>query len=122
MNKNFFISTPIYYPSGKPHIGTAYATALADVIAKYKRLIGYDVFFLTGLDEHGQKVQEAAEKNGFANPQAYTDDVAKNFVDLWKKMDISNTKFIRTTDQYHVESVKKIFSQMIKNNDIYLGK
>ncbi|MDR2821861.1 MAG: methionine--tRNA ligase [Mycoplasmataceae bacterium] len=120
MNKNFFITTAIHYSSGLPHIGHAYENILADSIARYKRLIGFDVMFLTGLDEHGQKIAEIATKNNM-DVVAWTDHIHVKFQELWDKLHISNDKFIRTTDKYHVESVQKIFSKMLSNNDIYLG-
>ena len=98
--KNFYITTPIYYPSGKLHIGSAYTTIACDVLARYKRLMGFDVFYLTGLDEHGQKIQQKAEEAGIT-PQAYVDGMAVGVKELWKLLDISYDKFIRTTDDYH---------------------
>ena len=120
-NKTFYITTPIYYPSGKFHIGTAYTTIASDAMARYKRLRGYDVRFLTGMDEHGQKIQEVAEKAG-QNPQEYVDGVTKVAKDLWAKMDISYDDYIRTTETRHKESVKKIFKKFLENGDIYKGK
>ena len=93
--KNFYITTPIYYPSGKLHIGSAYTTIACDVLARYKRLMGYDVFYLTGLDEHGQKIQQKAEEAGIT-PQAYVDGMAVGVKELWQLLDISYDKFIRT--------------------------
>ncbi|HQQ89800.1 MAG TPA: class I tRNA ligase family protein, partial [Oscillospiraceae bacterium] len=106
--QKFYITTPIYYPSDKLHIGHSYCTVAADVMARYKRLQGYDVMFLTGTDEHGQKIQQKAEAAG-VTPQQYVDHIVSGIQDLWKLMNISNDRFIRTTDDYHVESVKKIF-------------
>ncbi len=120
MQKTFFISTPIYYTSGKLTIGHSYTTIICDVIARYKKMRGYDVFFLTGTDEHGQKVQENAAKLNIT-PKEYTDGLAKNCQDLWKILKIDYDKFIRTTDEYHVNNVKKIFSQFIKQGDVYKG-
>ncbi|MDR2829015.1 MAG: methionine--tRNA ligase [Mycoplasmataceae bacterium] len=120
MNKTFFITTAIHYSSGLPHIGHAYENILADTIARYKRMIGFDVMFLTGLDEHGQKIAEIATKNNM-NVIEWTDYIHDKFQELWNRLHISNDKFIRTTDIYHVEAVQKIFSQMLKNDDIYLG-
>lgn len=121
MDKKYYVTTPIYYPSGKFHVGTAYSTILADTIARYKRQRGYDTFFLTGLDEHGQKIEEKAnEKN--MEPKEYVDEMAKMAKDLWKKLDISYDKFIRTTDDFHVLAVQKIFTYFLNNGDIYLGK
>lgn len=121
MNKKFYITTPIYYPSGKFHVGTAYSTMLADTIARYKRQRGYDTFFLTGLDEHGQKIEEKAKEKDM-EPKAYVDEMADMAKELWKKLDISYDNFIRTTDDFHVKAVQKIFSYFLKNGDIYLGK
>lgn len=121
MKKNFFISTPIYYPSAKLHIGHAYCTTLTDTIARYKRMRGYDVFFLTGSDEHGEKIETNAAKAG-KTPQAFVDEIVEGFHDLWQTLDISNDKFIRTTDQDHMETVANIFSRLLAQGDIYLGK
>lgn len=119
--KNFFISTPIYYPSGKLHIGSAYTTIACDVLARYKRLMGYDVFYLTGLDEHGQKIQSKAEEAGI-NPQAYVDNMAVGVKELWELLDISYDKFIRTTDDYHEKVVADVFERLLAQDDIYLGE
>lgn len=116
----FYITTPIYYPSAKLHIGHTYCTVATDVMARYKRLQGYDVMFLTGADEHGLKIQQKAEAAGIT-PQEYVDKVVAGIQDLWKMMNISNDRFIRTTDDYHVESVKKIFKQLYDQGDIYKG-
>lgn len=116
----FYITTPIYYPSAKLHIGHTYCTVAADVMARYKRLQGYDVMFLTGADEHGLKIQQKAEAAGIT-PQQYVDNIVAGIQDLWKMMNISNDRFIRTTDDYHVESVKKIFKQLYDQGDIYKG-
>ncbi|MGL4948719.1 MAG: methionine--tRNA ligase [Mycoplasma sp.] len=119
MNKTFYISTPIYYPSGKPHVGHAYSTILADALAKYKKLIGYDTFFLTGTDEHGKKLEEAALKANVPLMQ-YIDNNVNIFIDLWKKLGVDYSKFIRTTDEKHMSSVQKVFSQYLKDDLIYL--
>lgn len=119
--KTFYITTPIYYPSGKPHIGHCYCTLACDAIARYKRMQGYDVMFLTGTDEHGQKIELNAEKEGIT-PKQYVDRVAKEFQDLWKLLNISNDKFIRTTDDYHVKAVQKIFKELYDRGDIYKGE
>lgn len=119
MEKTFYITTPIYYPSGKPHIGTAYTTILADTIARYKRLQGYDVRFLTGIDEHGQKIAQVAEKTGLT-PQVHVDQAAEAYQGLWKVLNISNSDFMRTTDGYHKQAVQKIFEKLEANGDIYL--
>lgn len=116
----FYITTPIYYPSGNPHIGHAYCTTIADVIARYKRMRHFDVYFLTGTDEHGQKIEKNAKLAGLT-PKEYVDNIVTIFKKLWEAMDISNDDFIRTTDERHIEAVQKIFSKMYKNGDIYLG-
>jgi len=116
----FYITTPIYYPSDKLHIGHSYCTVATDVMARYKRLQGYDVMFLTGTDEHGQKIQQKAEAAG-VTPQQYVDNIVDGIKRLWKLMDISNDRFIRTTDDYHVESVQKIFRKLYESGDIYKG-
>ncbi len=118
--KKFYITTPIYYPSASPHLGHAYCTTMCDVLARGKRLRGYDVFFVTGLDEHGQKIEKNAEAKG-VTPQAFVDEVAKSFTSLWNAMEISNDDFIRTTQERHVSTVQKIFSRMLKQDDIYLS-
>ena len=117
----FYITTPIYYPSGKLHIGNAYTTIACDVLARYKRLQGFDVFFLTGTDEHGQKIEEKAEELQMT-PQAYVDKMVIGIKKLWKTLDISNDKFIRTTDDYHEKAIQKIFQKLLDQGDIYLGK
>lgn len=119
--KSFYITTPIYYPSGKLHIGSAYTTIACDVLARYKRMMGFDVQYLTGLDEHGQKIQQKAEEAGIT-PQEYVDGMAESVKTLWELLDISYDKFIRTTDTYHEEVVAKIFEQLLAQGDIYLGE
>ena len=119
--QSFYITTPIYYPSGKLHIGSAYTTIACDVLARYKRLMGYDVFYLTGLDEHGQKIQQKAEEAGIS-PQAYVDGMAVGVKELWKLLDISYDKFIRTTDDYHEKVVADVFERLLAQDDIYLGE
>ena len=119
--KKFFISTPIYYSSGNPHIGHAYTTIIADVLARYKRLFGYDVFFLTGMDEHGQKIQQKAFEENIS-PKALVDRNSIIFLNLWKRLHISFSKFIRTTQMDHEESVQKVFSYLYKQGKIYLGQ
>ncbi|ADR18832.1 methionine--tRNA ligase [Calditerrivibrio nitroreducens] len=122
MNKpTFYVTTPIYYVNDVPHIGHAYTTVAADVISRYKRLSGYDVFFLTGTDEHGQKIEMAAEKQGIT-PKQLADKVVERFKNLWIKLNISYDKFIRTTDDYHKKSVQYIFKKMMDNGDIYQGE
>ncbi|MBA2795435.1 methionine--tRNA ligase [Streptococcus porcinus] len=119
--KPFYITTPIYYPSGKLHIGSAYTTIACDVLARYKRLMHHDVFYLTGLDEHGQKIQTKAEEAGIT-PQAYVDGMARDVKKLWSLLDISYDKFIRTTDSYHEEVVAEVFEKLLAQDDIYLGE
>ena len=121
MNKNFYITTPIYYPSAKPHMGHAYSSISADVIARYKRLEGYDVKFLTGTDEHGQKIQKSAATANLA-PIDFCDKISKVFLDLTKQLNLSNTDFIRTTEPRHIETVQKLWKILEKNNKIYLSK
>jgi methionyl-tRNA synthetase len=116
--KTFYITTPIYYPSDKLHIGHSYTTVAADAIARYKRLRGYDVMFLTGTDEHGQKIQRKAEAKG-VTPKQYVDEIVSGIKELWKLMKITNDKFIRTTDKEHEAAVQKIFKKLYDNGDIY---
>ena len=120
-NKTFYITTPIYYPSGKFHIGTAYTTVASDTIARYKRLRGYDVRFLTGMDEHGQKIQEKAAEAG-KHPQEYVNEIADAAKKLWALMDISYDDFIQTTQERHTKTVEKIFQKFLDNGDIYKGE
>ena len=122
-NKRYYITTPIYYPSDKLHIGHTYCTVATDALARYKRLQGYDVMFLTGTDEHGQKIEDKAKDAG-VTPQEYVDKIVEGeggVLDLWKLMNISNDRFIRTTDDYHVSAIQKIFKKMYENGDIYKG-
>lgn len=119
--KTFYITTPIYYPSGKFHIGTAYTTVASDTIARYKRLKGYDVRFLTGMDEHGQKIQEKAAEAG-KHPQDYVNEIADAAKKLWGLMDISYDDFIQTTQDRHTKAVEKIFQKFLDNGDIYKGE
>ena len=119
--KTFYITTPIYYPSGKFHIGTAYTTVAADAIARYKRAKGYDVQFLTGMDEHGQKIQEKAKESNM-HPQDYVNEIAEAAKKLWALMDISYDDFIQTTQERHTKSVEKIFKKFLDNGDIYKGE
>lgn len=119
----FYITTPIYYPSDKLHIGHTYCTVATDSIARYKRMCGYDVMFLTGTDEHGQKIEEKAKEAGLS-PKQFVDNIVegpRGVKDLWKLMNISNDRFIRTTDDYHVEAIQKIFRKMYEKGDIYKG-
>ncbi len=118
--KTFYISTPIYYPSDKLHIGHTYSTVAADTMARYKRFQGFDTFFLTGTDEHGQKIEDKA-KNAGVTPKEYVDNIVLGIKDLWKLMNISYDKFIRTTDDYHEKAVQKIFKKMYDKGDIYKG-
>ena len=117
-NKKFYITTPIYYPSDKLHIGHSYTTVACDALARYKRKQGYDVMFLTGTDEHGQKIQDKAAAKG-VTPKQYVDEIVATVKDLWKTMDVSYDRFIRTTDEYHVKSVQKIFTDLYNKGDIY---
>ncbi len=119
--KSFYITTPIYYPSGKLHIGSAYTTIACDVLARYKRMMHYDTYYLTGLDEHGQKIQQKAEEAGIT-PQAYVDGMAVGVKELWSLLDISYDKFIRTTDDYHESVVAAVFEKLLAQGDIYLGE
>ena len=119
--KTFYITTPIYYPSGNAHIGHSYTTVASDAIARYKRMQGYDVMFLTGTDEHGLKIEQKAEAAG-VTPKEYVDKIVANFQQLWKLLNISNDRFIRTTDDYHVKAVQKIFRALYDRGDIYKGK
>ena len=121
MSKKYYITTPIYYPSGKFHIGTAYTTVLADTMKKYRKLKGYDTYLLTGTDEHGQKIQNKAEELG-KTPQQYVDEMAQMAKDLWKTMNIDYDQFIRTTDEKHVKVVEKIFDRFMESGDIYKGE
>ncbi|TFB21050.1 methionine--tRNA ligase [Filobacillus milosensis] len=120
-NKTFYITTPIYYPSGNLHIGHAYTTVAGDAMARYKRLRGYDVMYLTGTDEHGQKIQRKAADDG-VTPQQYVDNIVNGIQDLWSKLDISHDDFIRTTQDRHKEIVEKIFDRLVKQGDIYLDE
>ena len=121
MSKPFYITTPIYYPNAVPHVGTAYTTIICDVVSRYKRLTGEEVGFMTGVDEHGQKIQETAEKNGFT-PQQWVDKMSLNFTTLWKKLNISNTDFLRTTQERHLKTVREIIKRVHDKGDIYRGE
>ena len=121
MAKNFYITTPIYYPSGKPHMGHAYSSIIADVFARFKRLEGYNVFFLTGTDEHGLKIQREAEKKNM-NPKIFCNELSIKFKDLTKTLNLSNDDFIRTTEERHYKSVEAIWDRLVKSGDIYLDK
>ena len=122
--KKFYITTPIYYPSSNLHIGHAYCTVATDAMARFKRLQGYHVKFLTGTDEHGQKIEDKAKAAG-VTPQQFVDDIVlgeRGVLDLWKLMNLSHDRFIRTTDDYHVESIQKIVKMMYDRGDIYTGE
>lgn len=119
--KKFYITTPIYYINDVPHLGHAYTTIMADVIKRYKQLTGHEVFFLTGTDEHGQKIAESADKQNMT-PQQWADNVVVRFKELWKVLELDYDKFIRTTDAYHKEGVKKIFKKVMDRGDIYAGE
>ena len=119
--KNFYITTPIYYPSGKPHMGHAYSSIIADIFARFKRLEGYNVLFLTGTDEHGQKIQKEAEKNN-KDPKVFCDELSEKFKSLTKTLNLSNDDFIRTTESRHHKSVIEIWEKLVKSGDIYLDK
>jgi len=121
MQNTFYITTPIYYPSDKLHIGHCYTTIAADVISRYKRMQGYDVMFLTGTDEHGQKIEQAAKKAG-ETPKEYVDRIVAGIIELWKFMNISNDRFIRTTDDYHELSIQRIFKKLYDSDEIYKGQ
>ncbi len=118
MKEKFYITTPIYYPSGKWHLGTCYTTVVCDAIARFKRLDGYDVFYLTGTDEHGQKIEKYASAAG-VQPKEYVDKIVGELKKLWELLDISYDKFIRTTDEQHENAVKKIFNKLYEKGDIY---
>tara|TARA_B100000902_G_scaffold35640_1_gene42775 strand:+ start:428 stop:1969 length:1542 start_codon:yes stop_codon:yes gene_type:complete len=120
MSKNFYITTPIYYPSAKPHMGHAYSSIIADFFARFKNIDGFDVHFLTGTDEHGLKIQRAAEQKG-EDPQKFCDQISQTFKDLSKTLNLSNTDFIRTTEERHKKTVKYIWNELEKNDDIYLS-
>lgn len=122
--EKFYITTPIYYPSAKLHIGHTYCTVATDAMARYKRFRGCDVMFLTGTDEHGMKIEEKAKQAGIT-PQQFVDNIVigeGGVKDLWKLMNISYDRFIRTTDEYHVKAIQRIFKKMYENGDIYKGK
>ena len=120
-HKTFYITTPIYYPSDKLHIGHSYTTVACDALARFKRMQGYDVMFLTGTDEHGQKIQDKAADAG-VTPKEYVDKIVATVKDLWKLLDVSYDRFIRTTDDYHMESCQKIFTKLYEQGDIYKGE
>ena len=113
MPKSFYITTPIYYPSAKPHMGHAYSSIVADFFARFKKIQGYEVFFLTGTDEHGQKIQRAAEKKNM-DPKSFCDEISKTFYNLSKTLNLSNTDFIRTTEKRHKDSVINLWNILEK--------
>ncbi|MCH5208493.1 MAG: methionine--tRNA ligase [Oscillospiraceae bacterium] len=119
--KTFYITTPIYYPSGNPHIGHCYTTVACDTVARFKRMQGYDVLFLTGTDEHGMKIEQKAKDLGIT-PKEYVDPIVDNFKRLWKVMGISNDRFVRTTDDYHIKTVQSVFKKLYDKGYIYKGK
>ena len=121
MDKNYYITTPIYYPSAKPHMGHAYSSIIADFFARFKRIDGFKVHFLTGTDEHGLKIQRAAEKNNI-DPLKFCDEISKTFRNLSTILNLSNTDFIRTTEERHKKSVQHLWKELEKNDDIYLSK
>ena len=121
MKTKFYITTPIYYPSAKAHIGHAYTTVVADVLARYKRMRGFETYYLTGTDEHGEKIQNNAKLAG-KSEQQFVDDIAEDFKKLWKTLEISNDDFIRTTEERHTSVVKNIFTKLYNQGDIFLGK
>ena len=121
MNKKFYITTPIYYPSAKPHMGHAYSSIIADFFARFKRIDGYEVHFLTGTDEHGLKIQRSAEKQNI-KPLEFCNQISKTFRDLSKILNLTNTDFIRTTEERHKKSVQHLWNELEKNDDIYLSK
>ena len=120
MNKNYYITTPIYYPSAKPHMGHAYSSIIADFFARFKSIDDYNVHFLTGTDEHGLKIQRSAEKAG-KEPKEFCDQISQTFKDLSKTLNLSNTDFIRTTEDRHKKTVQHLWSLLEKNDDIYLS-
>ena len=119
--EKFYITTPIYYPSGNPHIGHCYTTVACDSIARFRRMQGYDVLFLTGTDEHGLKIEQKAAEKG-VTPKAYVDEIVAIFKKLWSYMNISYDRYIRTTDDYHIETVQKIFKELYDRGYIYKGE
>ena len=121
MKNNFYITTPIYYPSAKPHMGHAYSSIIADFFARFKRLQGLNVFFLTGTDEHGQKIERAAKENN-KTPLIFCNEISKTFLDLTKTLNLSNNDFIRTTEERHKKSARNIWNILEKKGEIYLSK
>ena len=121
MNKNFYITTPIYYPSGKPHMGHAYSSIVADIFARFKRLEKFNVLFLTGTDEHGQKIEKEAKKNN-KEPKIFCDEISETFKSLTVKLNLSNNDFIRTTEARHYKAVIEIWNKLVDSGDIYKDK
>ena len=121
MNGKYYITTPIYYPSGNWHIGHCYTTVVCDAFARYHKMLGEDVFFLTGTDEHGQKIEKKAEEAG-VTPKAFVDPLVAELKEIWKALDINYSKFIRTTDEEHVKAVQYIFKQLYDKVPIAAGK
>ena len=121
MNKNFYITTPIYYPSAKPHMGHAYSSIIADFFARFKKMDDFNVYFLTGTDEHGLKIQRAAEKQNIDTLE-FCDQISQTFRDLSKTLNLTNTDFIRTTEERHKKTVQYLWKELEKNDDIYLSK
>ena len=121
MTKNFYITTPIYYPSAKPHMGHAYSSIIADFFARFKKIDGFDVHFLTGTDEHGLKIQRAAEKENI-DTLTFCNKISKTFKELSETLNLTNTDFIRTTEERHKKSVEHLWKKLVKNEDIYLSK
>ena len=120
-SKNFYITTPIYYPSGRPHMGHAYSSIIADIFARFKRIDEYNVMFLTGTDEHGLKMQREAEKKS-KDTKLFCDELSLKFKDLTKTLNLSNDDFIRTTEKRHYKAVEEIWNRLVKSKDIYLSK
>ena len=119
MNKKYYITTPIYYVNDKPHLGHAYTSLVADTVSRYKKLLNNDVFFITGTDEHGQKVEEAAKKDN-TSPKDFVDKVSKQFINMTKSLELTNNDFIRTSEERHKSYVKTIWKKLEKIGDIYL--
>ena len=120
-DNNFYITTPIYYPSGKPHMGHAYSSIIADIFARFKRIENNNVMFLTGTDEHGQKIEREAQKN-LKKPKEFCDEISLKFKDLTKTLNLSNDDFIRTTEKRHHKAVNEIWNRLVNSKDIYLSK
>ena len=120
-NKNYYITTPIYYPSAKPHMGHAYSSIIADFFARFKRMQGFNVFYLTGTDEHGQKIERAAKENG-KEPLAFCDEISQTFKDLTQTLNLSNNDFIRTTEERHINGASYLWKRLYERDQIYLGE